>query len=123
MAKASAMRTMSNEAKIKSFRATFDEGKALIMLRQGNGIDQAMILDKEFAIDTAELGVVKVPTKLIHSVIMRNGTMFPLDVIRLLKGNEISGTIEAPDPVHANSDEVGGKIEIPLSKLLAIVWN
>jgi hypothetical protein len=38
-----------------------------------------------------------------------------------LQGNEISGTV-LNDPVHAESDEVGGKIDIPLSKILAIVF-
>lgn len=99
----------------------FDQAKALIVLRRGNAIDQAKILDKTFSIDTEELGVLRVPTKLIKTIILKNGDLFPLDVIRMLKGNEISGTV-LTDPVHADSEEVGGKITIPLSKILAIVF-
>ena len=99
----------------------FDRSKALIMLRKGNGIDQATILEKAFRIDTEDLGVLAVPTGLIKTVILKSPPTFPLDVIRLLKGNEISGTV-LNDPVHADSEEVGGKIDIPLAKILAIVF-
>jgi len=39
----------------------------------------------------------------------------------MLKGNEISGTVKT-DPIHVDSEEVGGKIDIPLSKILSIVF-
>ncbi len=99
----------------------FDQTKALIVLRMGSAIDQAKILNKAFSIDTKELGVLNVPTKLIKTIILKNGSLFPLDVIRMLKGNEISGTVTT-DPVHADSEEVGGKIDIPLAKILSIVF-
>jgi translation initiation factor 2B subunit (eIF-2B alpha/beta/delta family) len=99
----------------------FDQDKALIVLRKGNAIDQATILEETFAIDTEELGILNVPTKLIKTIILKNGTLFPLDVIRMLKGNEISGTV-LTDPVHADSEEVGGHITIPLKKILSIVF-
>jgi hypothetical protein len=99
----------------------FDQSKALVVLRKGNAIDQAKVLEKHFTIETEELGELKVPTKLIKTVILKNGTLFPLDVIRMLKGNEMSGTVKT-DPVRVDSEEVGGRIDIPLSKVLAIVF-
>lgn len=98
-----------------------DQTKALIVLRKGNAIDQAKILDKQFSILTEELGELNVPTNLIKTIILKNGVLFPLDVIRMLKGNEISGTVRT-DPVHAESGEVGGKIDIPLANVLSIVF-
>ena len=95
--------------------------KALIMLRKGNAIDQATVLNKEFSIDTEDLGKLKVPTRLIKTVILKNVPTFPLDVICLLKGNEMSGTV-LTDPVHIESEEVGGKIDVALSKILSIVF-
>ncbi len=99
----------------------FDQDKALVVLRKGNAIDQARILEKQFTIVTEELGPLKVPTKLIKTIILKNGSLFPLDVIRMLKGNEISGTVTT-DPVHIDSEEVGGKLDIPLAKILSIVF-
>ena len=101
--------------------AKFDQAKALVVLRKGNAIDQAKVLDKQFTIETEELGDLNVPTKLIKTVILKNGSLFPLDVIRMLKGNEISGTVKT-DPVHLDSEEVGGKIDVPLAKILSIVF-
>lgn len=98
-----------------------DQSRALIVLRKGNAIDQARILNPDFEIDTAELGVLRIPTKLIKSVILKNGVLFPLDVIRMLKGNEISGTVKT-DPIRADSEEAGGEIDIPLEKVLTIVF-
>ena len=95
--------------------------KALIMLRKGNAIDQAAVLNKEFSIDTEDLGKLKVPTRLIKTIILKNLPTFPLDVIRLLKGNEMSGTV-LTDPVRIESEEVGGKIDVALSKILSIVF-
>ena len=95
--------------------------KALIMLRKGNAIDQATVLNTEFSIDTEDLGPLKVPTHLVKTVILKNLPMFPLDVIRMLKGNEMSGTV-LTDPIHIESEEVGGKIDVPLSKILSIVF-
>ena len=95
--------------------------KALIMLRKGNAIDQATVLNKEFSIDTEDLGKLKVPTRLIKTIILKNLPTFPLDVIRLLKGNEMSGTV-LTDPVRIESEEVGGKIDVALSKILSIVF-
>ena len=99
----------------------FDEAKALVVLRRGNAIDQARILDKQFTIETEELGALKIPTRLIKTIILKNGSLFPLDVIRMLKGNEISGTVTT-DPVHIDSEEAGGKLDIPLEKILSIVF-
>ena len=95
--------------------------KALIMLRKGNAIDQAAVLNMEFSIDTEDLGKLKVPTRLIKTIILKNLPTFPLDVIRLLKGNEMSGTV-LTDPVRIESEEVGGKIDVALSKILSIVF-
>jgi hypothetical protein len=98
-----------------------DQTKALIVLRRGNAIDQAKVLEKDFTIETEELGTLHVPTRLIKSVILKNGVLFPLDVIRLLKGSEISGTVTT-DPVRVVSDEAGGRIDISLPRILAIVF-
>lgn len=108
-------------AELHKLGTRVDQTKALIVLRKGNAVDQAEVLEKSFAIDTEELGVIKVPTELIKTVILKNPPLFPLDVIRMLKGNEISGTV-LTDPVHIDSEEVGGKITIPLAKILAIVF-
>jgi len=101
--------------------APLDQSKALIVLRQGNAIDQATILEKEFRINIEELGEIAVPTSLVKTVILKNLPSAPLDVIRFLKGNEISGTV-LNDPIHAESEEVGGAIDIPLAKILSIVF-
>jgi hypothetical protein len=101
--------------------AKFDQAKALVVLRKGNAIDQAKVLEKHFTIETEELGEVNVPTKLIKTIILKNGALFPLDVIRMLKGNEISGTVKT-DPVRLDSEEVGGTIDLPLAKILSIVF-
>jgi hypothetical protein len=95
--------------------------KALVILRKGNAIDQASVLNTAFSIDTEELGTLKVPTHLIKTIILKDIPTFPLDVIRLLKGNEMSGRV-LTDPVHIDSEEVGGKMDIPLSKILSIVF-
>jgi hypothetical protein len=111
----------STERLLARTATKFDQTKALIVLRKGNAIDQAKILNKEFSIETEEVGVLHVPTKLIKTIIMKNGVLFPLDVIRMLKGNEISGRVKT-DPVRADSEEAGGKIDIPLEKVLSIVF-
>jgi hypothetical protein len=99
----------------------FDQTKALVVLRKGNAIDQATILERAFTIDTEEVGAITVRTDLIKTIILTNPPLFPLDVIRMLKGNEISGTV-LTDPVHVVSEEVGGEIDIPLHKILSIVF-
>ena len=99
----------------------FDQSKALVVLRKGNAIDQAKILDKKFSITTDELGALNIPTNQIFTIIMKNDPQFPLDVIRLNHGNEISGTITT-DPVHAKSPEVGGNITIALAEILYIIF-
>ena len=116
-----AKKTASTAKALAAAGVKFDQTKALVVLRKGNAIDQAKVLDKQFTITTEELGDLNVPTKLIKTIILKNGALFPLDVIRMFKGNEISGTVKT-DPVHIESEEVGGKINIPLAKVLSIVF-
>ena len=118
--RASAPKTMTASALSKAGNR-FDQSKALVVLRLGNAIDQAKVLNKEFNINTEDLGTLKVPTKLIKTIILKNLPTFPLDVIRLLKGNEISGEV-LTDPVRLDSEEVGGKIDVALAKILSIVF-
>lgn len=114
-------RSVGRQSTAHLFSAGLPQDRALIVLRKGNAIDQARILNKEFVIDIEELGKLKVPTKLIKTVILKNLPLFPLDSIRLLKGNVMNGTV-LTDPIRADSEEASGRIDIPLSKILSIVF-
>ena len=108
-------------AAFKSAGSRFDQSLALVVLRHGNAIDQARVLEPEFRINTDDLGTLHIPLDQIKTVILNNLPSFPLDVIRLFGGNEISGTV-LTDPVHLDSQQVGGKIAVPLAKILSIVF-
>jgi hypothetical protein len=110
-----------NAAAFNTAGRKFDQSLALVVLRHGNAIDQAKVLEPELRINTEDLGTLHIPIDQIKTVILNNLPSFPLDVIRLFGGNEISGTV-LTDPVHLDSQQVGGAITIPLAKILSIVF-
>jgi hypothetical protein len=115
-------RRLSHAALLKvSTKTKVDKRKALVVLRKGNAIDRTKVLDKEFEIELEEIGRIKVATKLIKTIILNNPPNFPLDVIRFVKGNEISGKVLTKS-IHIESEEIGGGMEIPMAKVLSIVW-
>ena len=119
--KAPAKPRAAKAAAFKSAGSRFDQSLALVVQRHGNAIDQAKVLESEFQIKTDDLGTLHIPLDQIKTVILNNLPTFPLDVIRLFSGNEISGTV-LTDPVHLDSQQVGGKITIPLGKILSIIF-
>ena len=94
------------------------QGTSLVVLRRGNAIGKAKVLNKTFTISIEEIGPLTLKTNVIETIILKNLPLFPLDVIRT-GGNEISGTVTT-DPVRIDSPQVGGKIDIPLAKILTI---
>jgi hypothetical protein len=94
---------------------------SLIVLRKGNAIGKAKVLNKDFTIDTADLGPMKIQAKLIETIILKNLPLYPLDMIRLSGGNEISGTVTT-DPVRIDSKQLAGPMDIPIGKILSILF-
>ena len=93
-------------------------GTSLVVLRRGSAIGRVTVLNKEFSIETEDVGTLRIKTKAINTIVLKNGPLFPLDVVRLRSG-DISGTVTT-DPVKIESDQIGGKKDIPLAQILTI---
>ena len=93
-------------AKKKTSGKFFANGEAILILRSGQVITNAKIMDKAFRVATADLGTVTVKVEQISSIVYKNPPNFQTDFLRTLGGSELNGDV-LNDPVNIQSADLG----------------
>jgi hypothetical protein len=100
----------------------FEGEKCLVVMRgTGQTMNDVMVLEPEFVIDTPDLGRVTVPAKRIKTIVFKNLPAYPTDMIHSLNGSELNGTV-LTDPIRRRSEEFPDLKAIPTAKVPSIVW-
>lgn len=100
----------------------FAEGRAVLILRNtGQVLNNVKVLEREFRIETPDLGTLAIPTRDIKTIVYKNLPTFPTDMLRTIRGTELNGNV-LNDPVAVDAAELGGKTKIAKAKLLSIIW-
>ena len=101
---------------------SFAENTAVVILRgTGQVVNKVTILDKVFRVETPDLGVLKVPTPKIKTIVYRNLPSYPRDMLRTVNASEFNGLI-LNDPIAMKSADLGGTVSLPKAKILSIIW-
>jgi hypothetical protein len=101
---------------------SFPTETAIIILRDtGQVLNRVDVLEKRFSIKTPDLGVLKIETRKVRSIVYRNLPTYPTDVLRTVNGSEFNGVV-LNDPIKVNADDLGGNARLPRAKVLSIIW-
>jgi hypothetical protein len=101
---------------------SFEGGTAVIIMRDtGQVINKATVLEKVFRIDTPDLGVLKIKTEAIKTIVYKNLPSYPTDLLRTINSSEFNGSI-LNDPIRVDSEDLGGTSSLARSKVLSIIW-
>jgi len=96
-------------------------GEAVIILRSGQVIARAKVVEKSFRVATSDLGTLTFTIKQISTIVYKNLPNFPTDFLRTIGGSEINGVV-LNDPVHVEADDVGGAAAIAKAKIINITF-
>jgi hypothetical protein len=101
---------------------SFAGDTAVVILRgTGQVLNKVTVVEKAFAVDTPDLGVLSVPTPKVKTIVYKNLPSYPTDMLRTVNGSEFNGVV-LNDPIALISDALGGKVAVPKSKILSIIW-
>ena len=101
---------------------SFANNTAVVILRgTGQVLNKVTVLEKAFEIETPDLGVLRVPTPKIKTIVYKNLPSYPTDMLRTINSSEFNGVI-LNDPIALNSDDLGGTVSLPKAKILSIIW-
>jgi hypothetical protein len=101
---------------------SFAGGTAIIIMRDtGQVINKATVLEKAFRIDTPDLGVLKIKTAAIKTIVYKNLPSYPTDMLRTINSSEFNGRI-LNDPIRVDAEDLGGAERLARSKVLSIIW-
>lgn len=96
-------------------------GNAVVVLRNtGQVINDVIVRDKNFTVDTPDLGKRTIKRDRIKTIVYKNLPSYPTDMLRLLDGTEFNGVI-TNDPVTLYTQDLG-EVEVPTKNLLSIIW-
>jgi len=96
-------------------------GKAVIILRTGQMVIEATILEKSFQLETPDLGTLTFKTAQVQRIIYKNSPTYQTDQLRTVKGSEFDGVV-LNDPIRVEAEDLGGKTSIAKSKIISIIW-
>jgi hypothetical protein len=96
-------------------------GNAVVILRStGQVLNNVIVKDKTFTIDTEDLGRRVIKRDRIKTIVYQNLPSYPTDMLRMLDGTELNGVV-TNDPVTLFTEDLG-KIQVPRANLLSIIW-
>jgi len=96
-------------------------GMAILILRSGQVITNAKVMDKAFRVATSDLGTLTIKVEQISSIVYKNPPNFQTDFLRTLGGSEINGEV-LNDPVNIQSADLGGAVAIAKAKIAHITF-
>jgi hypothetical protein len=95
---------------------SFADNTAVVILRAtGQVLNRVTVLQKVFQVETADLGVLEVPTRKVKTIVYKNLPSYPTDMLETVKGSEFNGVI-VNDPIRMKSDDLGGAVSLPQGK-------
>ena len=100
---------------------SFSNNTAVVILRSGQLLNNVTVLEKSFSVQTDDLGVLKIPTPNVKTIVYKNLPSYPTDMLRTVSSSEFNGPI-LNDPVKMKSEDLGGTVSIAKAKLISIVW-
>src|SRR5438128_1136442 len=113
---------MAKATKRRAIGRSFTGGTAVIVMRDtGQVINKATVLETAFRIDTPDLGVLKIKTEAIKTIVYKNLPSYPTDMLRTVNSSEFNGSV-LNDPIRVDADDLGGKASLRRSKVLSIIW-
>ena len=96
-------------------------GNAVVILRStGQVLNNVIVKDKTFTIDTKDLGTQVIKRDRIKTIVYKNLPSYPTDMLRILDGTELNGVV-TNDPVTLFTEDLG-EIQVPRANLLSIIW-
>ena len=109
----------------KSRRLTghsFSNNTAVVILRStGQVLNKVTVLEKSFRVETPDIGMLDVPTAKIKTIVYKNLPSYPTDMVRTVNSSEFNGSV-LNDPIKMKSEDLGGTVLLPKSKVLSIIW-
>lgn len=98
-----------------------EAGTAVVVLRDtGQVLNDVTVLEPAFRIKTPDLGTVTIPTSRVKTIIYRNLTTYPTDMLRTFNGTEYNGDV-LNEPVRVRTADLG-ETALAKSLLLSIIW-
>ena len=84
-------------------------------------MNNVTVLEKSFSVQTDDLGVLKIPTANVKTIVYKNLPSYPTDMLRTLGSSEFNGPV-LNDPIKVKSEDLGGTVSIAKAKIISIVW-
>ena len=99
----------------------FADGRAVVLLRSGQVITNAKVMEKSFRIATADLGTLTFKVPQISMIVYKNLPNFPTDWLRTIGGSELNGDV-LNDSVHLHAADFGEPLAIAKAKIAHITF-
>lgn len=99
---------------------SFADETAVVILRSGDVLTQAEVLEKNFRIETPDFGELSLPRKQIKTIIYKNLPTYPTDFVKTMSGSEFTGVV-LNDPVKVSTEDTG-TVSIAKAKIISIIW-
>lgn len=96
------------------------DDEAVIILRGGDVIAHAHVIEKSFSVETEDLGRAIIPTKVIKHITYKDAGHLT-DELLTVGGSIFHGNV-LPERVRVRPEEQGDVMKLPKAKISGITW-